>query len=72
MTMRGLNVLLSALLLASPSPLDAADSPRKKPNVLFIISDDLKPLLGCYGASWIQSPNIDRLAERGADIKGNY
>ena len=50
----------------------AADAPSKKPNVLFIISDDLKPLLGCYGTSWIQSPNIDRLAAHGTVFKANY
>ena len=34
-------------------------------NVLFIIADDLRPLLGCYGHPEIHTPNIDRLAERG-------
>lgn len=52
--------------------MNAANSPRKQPNVLFIISDDLKPLLGCYGTSWIQSPNIDRLAAQGTVFKSNY
>ena len=57
---------LTALLIAPLAALHAADSsPSKKPNVLFIAVDDLKPLLGCYGVSWIKSPNIDRLASKG-------
>ncbi len=61
-----------ALLLAPLAALHAADAPRKKPNVLFIVSDDLKPLLGCYGTSWIKSPNIDRLAAKGTTFTANY
>jgi len=52
---------LTALLLTPLAPLNAAD----KPNILLICVDDLKPLLGCYGAPIIRSPNIDRLAARG-------
>ncbi|MBV6644804.1 MAG: sulfatase-like hydrolase/transferase, partial [Cyclobacteriaceae bacterium] len=39
--------------------------PSKRPfNVLFVVVDDLRPELGCYGASHISSPNIDELASR--------
>ena len=34
-------------------------------NVLFIIVDDLRPLLGCYGHHQMHTPNIDSLAQRG-------
>ena len=33
-------------------------------NVLFIIVDDLRPELGCYGNDLVKSPNIDRLAKK--------
>lgn len=42
------------------NPLFAANPP----NVLFIIVDDLRPEMGCYGADIIQSPNMDALAQQ--------
>ncbi len=39
--------------------------PRTKPNVLFIVVDDLAPQLGCYGVEAALTPSIDALAARG-------
>ncbi len=44
----------------------------KRPNVLLICVDDLKPLLGCYGDRTVKSPNIDRLAKRGMVFESAY
>lgn len=44
----------------------------EKPNVLMILVDDLKPVLGCYGDSMAKTPNIDRLAARGMRFELAY
>jgi iduronate 2-sulfatase len=51
---------------------NAADSATKKPNILFLIVDDLRPELGCYGFDAIKSPNIDRLAKNGVVFNRAY
>ena len=50
----------------------AVAAPTRKPNVLLICVDDLKPLLGCYGAPLIKTPNLDRLAARGLLFERAY
>lgn len=41
-------------------------------NVLFIMVDDLRPLLGCYGHQEMHTPNIDKLAQRGTVFNHAY
>ena len=43
-----------------------------KYNVLFIMVDDLRPLLGCYGHPEMHTPNIDALAQRGTLFNRAY
>ena len=45
---------------------------EKKPNVLFIVLDDLRPELGCYGHNQVHSPNIDKLAQSGLMFTRSY
>src|SRR6185436_2371492 len=55
------------------SDLPAKQATQKKQyNVLMIAVDDLKPELGCYGKSYIHSPNIDRLAASGMLFRSAY
>ena len=41
-------------------------------NVLFIAIDDLRPELGCFGASHILSPNLDAVAATGIRFDRHY
>jgi len=48
-------------------------STGEKPNILFIMADDLGPeWLSCYGAEEIQTPNLDKLAFEGMRFTNAY
>lgn len=36
-----------------------------RPNIVWIVVDDMSPNLGCYGEKTIQTPNLDRMAREG-------
>lgn len=61
-----MRLLISLLFFATVSA--AAD----RPNVLFIIADDLNCDLGCYGDATASTPNIDRLAASGVRFERAY
>ena len=58
--------IVLSLLLLSAVPMLAA-----KPNVLFIMADDFRPEMGCYGSSAL-TPNLDRLAKRSVQFERAY
>ncbi len=49
---------------AKKSPTKA--SPSRPANILWLISEDTCPDMGCYGNSLVTTPNIDKLAAEGA------
>jgi arylsulfatase A-like enzyme len=55
---------LSAILLTPLATLHAAN-PSNKPNILWLIAEDMSPHFGCYGEKTIQTPNVDKLAASG-------
>lgn len=44
----------------------------EKMNILFLIVDDLRPELNCYGAKHMKTPNIDALAASGVMFENAY
>ena len=45
----------------------------QKPNVLFILCDDIRPYaIGCYGSKHVKTPNMDRLASEGVLFQNTF
>ena len=63
--------LLAVLLASAATPLRAA-APDPRPNILWITCEDISPLLGCYGETHAQTPNLDRLAASGIRFTQAY
>ncbi|MCX6899511.1 MAG: sulfatase [Verrucomicrobia bacterium] len=70
-SMKHILTICVATLLPAVLPLSAADKPSK-PNVLFIIVDDLTTTLGCYGDRDARTPHMDALAARGVRFSRAY
>jgi len=41
------------------------ETPRELPNILWLVSEDNSPLLGCYDDEFATTPNLDKLASEG-------
>ncbi len=74
--MRANKTILSFTLLGAviaPGNAKDKEAKLKKPNIIYILADDLGyGELGCYGQQKIETPNIDKLAERGIRFTQNY
>ena len=55
----------SILILGFALLISVLSGKQKHPNVLLLCIDDLRPELKCFGADYVKSPNIDKLASRG-------
>ena len=66
-------VLVATLaVFLGDSRLFAAE-PAARPNVLFILCDDLRPdAVGCYGSKHVKTPHIDRLAAGGVRFTSGF
>ena len=62
-------VMLAGLALA---PETAQAQTQVRPNVLFIMADDLNDDMATFGHPIVKTPNIDRLAARGVRFERRY
>ena len=58
-------LLLGSQLVVSLAAAQGSEPAATGPNVLLITSEDNGPELGCYGDSYVKTPNLDRLAAEG-------
>ena len=59
-------------LLCSAQDQNTSGNNSKKPNVLFIAIDDLRPVISVYGDNMARTPNFKRLAKYGVTFTNNY
>ncbi len=56
--------MLGAVALVAPGRAPAATA-AERPNILWLVSEDNDPLLGCYGDKLARTPTLDKLAREG-------
>lgn len=69
--MRAFSLLISTLPFFTSFSLSAAKQTEKM-NVLFLMADDMRPELGCYGVEAVKTPNIDQFASTGVLFQNAY
>jgi arylsulfatase len=68
-----LSLLILTFLFQTLGPVFGAQPAAEKPNIVFILADDLgHGDVGCYGAKHIRTPNIDRIASEGMRFTNFY
>lgn len=72
MTRRILLTFAAAMLTLRAGAVPADEAKARPLNVLFLMSDDMRPELGCYGNGQVKSPNLDALAAAGVRFDRAY
>ena len=70
------SIFLFLLALAATTATISCKTSRsgeeQRPNILWIVADDLGTDLGCYGEKAVYTPNLDRLAAEGVKYTGFF
>ena len=62
--------ILAAVIFAAQA---TAAPPASKPNIVFIMADDLGYTdVGCFGSKYYETPHIDRLASQGMKLLNHH
>ncbi|SEI57361.1 iduronate 2-sulfatase [Dyadobacter sp. SG02] len=67
-----ISILLTLLFTVAALNSYGKQNATPKPNVLFIMVDDLRPALGCYGDALARTPHMDALAGTGTLFSRAY
>lgn len=66
-------LILLVMALGNPFPVNAQKEEVPKPNIVFIIADDVSwNDIGCYGNPSVRTPEIDQLAKEGIRFNNAY
>ena len=57
--------ILAVLAALLPAWALADDGPERRPNILWLVAENIDLDLGCYGEPLVRTPHLDRLAEEG-------
>lgn len=66
------SVTLSIVGFVSTPQAAESSNTKNNTNFIFIIVDDLRPQLNCYGSTQMKTPHIDRLAKNGVLFNQAY
>lgn len=60
------------ILLIAIISIGYCSAENRKPNILWIVNEDMDPELGCYGNDLVKTPNLDQLATEGMRFERAY
>lgn len=69
---RAIFLLLSFIITLNVGAQNSKLTPKERPNIVWVITEDICPELGCYGYPLIQTPNIDSFASEGVLYTNTY
>ncbi len=64
--------LLSILVIIFGCNTSKETTNDQLPNILWITTEDITPMLGCYGDPVASTPNLDKLAEKGIQFNNAF